>query len=239
MQFQIKRFRHLFLFAALLLSTLFLHAQSCPPSQSGCTDEQIFNTTVVPQGYPTCTLNVSYKLRICQGEFQIYGLSVTQVGVGCTQFITDLFSLFLTNEPDAIAQGRFIRTFFRSVYTQIGDQLFAIAVAGGPVDLYLCDNPNTQTFTASFYNGSCTSICVGRNNLSGSVVITPVNCGATCCKYSRTYCLDPVTLQPVVKEKTEEVNPGNCFSQTKPECVPQKGVTPFFQGPCLPVCSSN
>ncbi len=231
-----------FLFGMILSSTAFVNtvsAQSCPPSQFGCTDEATFSTTIVPKGYPTCTLSISYKLRICQGEFQIYGLSVSNLGVGCTQFITDIISLFLTNEPNPEAQATFARRFFNSAYTQIGDQLFDIAVAGGPLDLYLCDNPNSQTFVASFFNGTCTSLCVGRNNLNGSIVFDNVNCGNTCCKYSRTYCLDPKTLEPVVKEKYEEANAGNCISQTRPECEKQANVTPLFQSPCIAVCASN
>ena len=222
-----------------LLSSPYINAQSCPPAQTGCTPEATFTTTVVPQGYPTCTLTVTYKLRVCQGEFQIYGISVSQLGMGCNQYLTDVIALFLANPIDVNEQGAFIRRFFRSTYAQIGDQLFNIAVAGGPADLYLCDNPNSKLFTATFYNGSCSSICVGLNNSTGSIVITPVNCGNTCCKYERTYCIDPITGLTKVVETTTEATPGNCFSLPAPACGAETGVTPLFQGPCLPVCSSN
>jgi hypothetical protein len=238
-----KKFFNLALFFGVFLQILLLasnaSAQACPPNQVGCTQEAVFNTSVVPKGYPSCTLTISYKLRVCQGEFQIYGLTVTQLGTGCTQFLTDVLNLFLATEPNAIAQGEFVRTFFRSVYTQIGDQFFQIAVDSGPAGLYFCDNPNTKTFIASFYNGSCVSLCVGRNSTTGSVVIDPITCGSTCCKYKREYCIDPKTGEKKVVETTTEVVAGNCIGQTKPGCTIKSEVTPLFQGPCLPVCSSN
>lgn len=73
----------LFLVALFTLPPLLAEAQlqqpDCFPDQVFCTETEELTATITPPGYPECEVEVTYDLRVCQGEFQIANVSFSSV----------------------------------------------------------------------------------------------------------------------------------------------------------------
>ena len=212
-----------------LFSTVSI-AQQCPPDQPGCTDWETFTATVSIPDYPECTLTVNYRVRVCQGIFQIADISFFTDVFACGALISDAFGVFFGG--DQLAQERFNARLIAQVETEISNQLFEQARAGIPDALLLCGS-GLETVTTNFYRGSCVSFCVSRDD-DGSIGFNSISCGRTCCVKSIVYCIDPVSSQTVTTETSEPLNSAECFSLPIPSCPGNS----LFQSPCFALCEN-
>ncbi|MEM1323284.1 MAG: hypothetical protein AAGG75_23665 [Bacteroidota bacterium] len=205
----------------------------CPPAEPGCTPTQTFTATVNTPNYPDCNLTVTYDLRVCQGEFQIFNIRIVTGTGDCFDFISDVLGIFFGPDPTLLNQERFLATLIEQIETEVANQLFDAAVAAGPAILYNC-NSGLNTFTAKFYRGSCVSFCVTRNSETGAIGFVPLSCGTTCCVKRTVYCLDDAgNVQ--VDVTVDQVIPGECFTLPRPTCPAGS----LFQSPCFELCETN
>ncbi|MEM1323286.1 MAG: hypothetical protein AAGG75_23675 [Bacteroidota bacterium] len=205
-------------------------AQDCPPPQAGCTTVASFTTVVEIPSYPNCPIAVNYDLRICQGEFQIFNISFLD-DVFCGPLNMDIMEIFFGSDVTALEQEQFLAKLISEIETVIADRIFSSAVSAGPIALYKCEGGLT-TFTASFYRGSCVSLCVVGGG--GGPTFVPISCGTTCCVKRIEYCLD-ANDQTVTTTTVEQVVPGECFAFALPQCPPGS----LFQSPCFELCETE
>lgn len=222
------------LFTSLGFSNQILSQTDCLPKQLGCTAVQSFTATVNIPAYPNCPITLTYDLRICQGVSQISNVVIQSIpygNPGCNQLLTDVLSFVFGGNQ--VQLQVFLTTFWSAVETAIADQLWQLtlqgAIANGTASILKC-NGGFTTFTASFYRGTCVSFCFGQSK-EGGLKISQASCGTTCCKKSKNYCLNDQG-QVQITESVQQLNPGECFTQSLPSC----GEGNLFQSPCFDLC---
>lgn len=230
-------FLGLYLLSAV--STANGQAANCFPPGDGCEGEQPFTTFFTLDDFPSCTLQVDYILRVCGGEFQFTIDKISQqfppLG-DCDEFQSKLFALYYGGGGGLGGAdfSLFIADLFLQGSVAIGDEIFASILEAGGLGLYNCDG-GLRTFTAAYYQGSCTASCVSRDD-KGAIDFRLRICDQdVCCERNRIYCLND-SGDVVVDESTAVSSGGaQCFNTAEVRCP--EGT--LFTSPCFFNCNGG
>jgi hypothetical protein len=225
-----------FTIVLLLFANITFGQTACPPKTPGCTDEITTTSLVSVPNFPDCVLTVEYKLRVCQGVFQVYDTQIQSFDGECEEWILYILNLYFVEGE--LAYQSYIRNFNKAIGSQI---LFEIAQnVANQVDPspYYCGT-GVKTITGSFYPGGCVSQCIGQIS-NKKLIYRQISCaGDLCCGFSTSYCIDPITNEPVTLSETTQQVGGTCKSNTIAECPKIDGVVWKLKSPCFPTCEGN
>lgn len=218
----------IFVLLALVLSSLEMKSQSDCYNANGCntTWSTSWMGVVFPQ-FPTCTLTVEVKTRICNGQTQIWcrGIYFYDPFSDCTAMIQWLW-------PNGWQQGQSpdpekAQNVFNYVYEDIMKQLFKTATQNLK-SLFLCDGPPymPEWTEYTYYKASCISLCWAL--MSGSathpnfqfIYLGFQHCIDECCQVVIKYCWESVnaTEPKVTRTVIPSPNQSKCETYPKPSC---------------------
>ncbi len=224
-------------FAIALSSNAAIAQTSCLSDEPGCSEVLTTTSVVSVPNFPDCVLGVEYKVRVCQGVSQVYDVQIQSFdGEQCEEWILYVLDLYFVQGE--LAYQSYIRKFNKAIGNQILDEIAQTVANQQDPTTYYCGT-GVKTITGSFYPGGCVSQCIGQLP-NKKLVYRQVSCsGDLCCGFSKIYCVDPNTNQPVVlEEKTEQVG-GACKSIALSDCPEIDGVVWKLKSPCFPTCEGK
>ncbi len=208
---------------------------SCPPPPPPDCEEQILTAFVTPPDFPNCQLQVTYTLRACGPETEIYDVQQAVGGsIGC-----EAFNTFLENLTE-LGLSTYLKRFNVSVGRQLIDiEATSVVLNSGNPLLFDC-NETLRSVQIGYSNATCTSIWFGTSG--GKKVSKQVPCvSSRCCKFSRSYCYDEATQMMTFKEQQIDESSGFCGGPKPPKPTFNPAGSPikwFSQTPCVFTCGS-
>lgn len=232
----------IFTLLTLVLNSLEMKSQSDCYNANGCNTawSTSWMGVVYPQ-FPTCTLTVEVKTRICNGKTQVWckGIYFYDPFSDCSAMINWLW-------PNGWQQGQSpdpvrAQSVFNYVYEDIMKQLFKTSTQSMK-SLFLCGAPPYMPEWAeyTYYKASCQSLCYALMSLATHpdfqfMYLGYQHCFDECCQVIIKYCWASVnaTEPTITRTVIPSPNQPNCETFPKPSCnFPPGTIIMQGQGEC-------
>lgn len=187
--------------------------------------------------FSDCDIFIDYKVRICNGEMQIYIVKLWYSPENCPEMAYCIYPLW-PNEN--VVNWECVKIMFNQAYAQLTEKVFNDITgqwSDEQKDEYLCGG---QSFIqVSYSRGSCSQWCIYEVDIFGNRYSKEIPCDdQVCCKTITKYCwekvFDPQTQQYVYYSSIliqKISDPVDCS-----EFTPQQVTCPFGMSDCKNIC---